>query len=94
MPVIGSTDAEARKLESHLHEHIGHSYALHRPVTLLDVELTEKDSTDGCGRKNPVGYEQPQGLSSKLACRRPAEGDPHSQLRPDLPCLPVIVCRW
>ncbi|MGW3468806.1 hypothetical protein ACWDKQ_10110 [Saccharopolyspora sp. NPDC000995] len=43
VPVIGSTEAEARKLESHLHEHIGHSYALHRLVTLLDVELTEKD---------------------------------------------------
>ncbi|QIZ36940.1 LLM class flavin-dependent oxidoreductase [Saccharopolyspora sp. ASAGF58] len=43
VPVIGSTEAEARRLESDLQDHIVHSYALHRLATLLDVELTEED---------------------------------------------------
>ncbi|KAA5830200.1 LLM class flavin-dependent oxidoreductase [Saccharopolyspora hirsuta] len=43
VPVIGATEAEARKLEAELSDHIVHSYALHRLSTLLGVELTEAD---------------------------------------------------
>ncbi|MCI2418737.1 LLM class flavin-dependent oxidoreductase [Saccharopolyspora sp. K220] len=43
VPVVGSTEAEARKLEADLRDHIVHRYALQRLSGTLGITLTEDD---------------------------------------------------